>query len=98
MRLRSARRDPMSRYDLHQHLWPDAFVAALRARSRPPRIEEGELITGEGRFPVDLVDHDPERRVEALDKDGLDVAVLSLQPSLGLDALPTDERSQLEQA
>ena len=88
----------MSRYDLHQHLWPEAFVAVLRARGRQPRIEDGDLITGEGRFPVDLDDHDPERRVEALDQDGLDIAVLSLQPSLGLDALPTDERSELEQA
>jgi len=88
----------MSRYDLHQHLWPEAFVAVLRARGRQPRIEDGDLITGEGRFPVDLDDHDPGRRVEALDQDGLDIAVLSLQPSLGLDALPTDERSELEQA
>ena len=88
----------MSRYDLHQHLWPEAFVAVLQARGRQPRIEDGDLITGEGRFPVDLDDHDPGRRVEALDQDGLDIAVLSLQPSLGLDALPTDERSELEQA
>ena len=88
----------MSRYDLHQHLWPEAFVAVLRARGRQPRIEDGDLITGEGRFPVDLDDHDPGRRVEALDQDGLDIAVLSLQPSLGLDALPTDERSEIEQA
>jgi 6-methylsalicylate decarboxylase len=88
----------MSSYDLHQHLWPEAFVAVLRARGRQPRIEDGDLITGEGRFPVDLDDHDPGRRVEALDQDGLDIAVLSLQPSLGLDALPTDERSELEQA
>jgi len=98
MRLESDSRDRMSRYDLHQHLWPEAFVAVLRARGRQPRIEDGDLITGEGRFPVDLDDHDPGRRVEALDQDGLDIAVLSLQPSLGLDALPTDERSELEQA
>jgi 6-methylsalicylate decarboxylase len=98
MRLESDSRDRMSRYDLHQHLWPEAFVAVLRARSRQPRIEAGDLITGEGRFPVDLDDHDPKRRVEALDRDGLDIAVLSLQPSLGLNALPADERSELEQA
>jgi 6-methylsalicylate decarboxylase len=96
MRLDS--RDQMSRYDLHQHLWPEAFVEVLRARDRQPRIEGSELITGEGRFPVDLDDHDAKRRVGALDRDGLDIAVLSLQPSLGFDVLPADERSELEQA
>jgi 6-methylsalicylate decarboxylase len=88
----------MSRYDLHQHLWPEAFVEALRARTRRPLIEKSELITDEGAFAIDLVDHVPERRLEALDRDELDIAVLSLQPSLGLAVLPKDERSELEQA
>ena len=92
MRLGSAARDRMTTYDLHQHLWPEAFVTALRARTRPPRLVESDLVTDEGTFPVDLHDHDPERRLEALAEHGLDSAVLSLQPSLGLDSLPPEER------
>jgi hypothetical protein len=93
-----AARDEMTTYDLHQHLWPDAFVAALRARTRPPRLEQSDLITDEGTFPVDLHDHDPERRLEEIGRHGIDVAVLSLQPSLGLDLLPDEERAELEEA
>lgn len=88
----------MATHDMHQHLWPQRFVTALRARTTPPRLAQDELITSEGRFRIDLGDHDPEARLQALDRDGLDVAVLSLQPSLGLDALPEGERETLEEA
>jgi hypothetical protein len=86
----------MTTYDLHQHLWPARFVTALRERSEPPHLVGDELITREGRFTIDLHAHDPEGRLRALDRDGLHVAVLSLQPSLGLDALPDEERAALE--
>jgi hypothetical protein len=82
--------------DLHQHLWPAGFVAALRARSEVPRLQDGELVTVEGRFPFDREVHEPARRLELLDRHGIDVAVLSLQPSLGLEALPEAEREELE--
>lgn len=88
----------MATYDLHQHLWPEPFVAALRARALPPRLAHDELVTIEGRFPIDLSDHDPERRAEVLDRDGIDVAVLSLQPNLGLELLVEAERAELEEA
>lgn len=88
----------MATYDLHQHLWPERFVAALRERRSPPLLDGGELVTREGRFAVDLADHDPELRAGALDRDGIDVAVLSLQPSLGLDLLVPKERDELEEA
>lgn len=78
----------MATHDMHQHLWPQRFVTALRARTTPPRLVQDELTTSEGRFRIDLGDHDPEKRLRALDRDELDVAVLSLQPSLGLDRLP----------
>ena len=56
------------------------------------------LTTPEGSFELDLGVHDPERRTEALDRDGIDVAVLSLQPTLGIEALPASERDELELA
>src|SRR5262245_6253233 len=88
----------MATYDLHQHLWPAPFVATLVRRSDPPRLVRDELTTAEGSFTVDLRDHDPDARVETLDRDGVDVAVLSLQPSLGLDRLPEGDRGELEDA
>jgi 6-methylsalicylate decarboxylase len=84
-------------YDLHQHLWPEPFVAALRARRQPPFLSGGELATVEGRLAVELGAHDPEQRVRQLDRDGIDVAVLSLQTSLGLERLAESERGELEE-
>ena len=78
----------MTAIDLHQHLWPDGFVAALRDRTSAPCIAGDELVTVEGRYAFDAAAHDPARRVAALDDDEIDVAVVSLQPSLGFEALP----------
>ncbi len=86
----------MTTYDLHQHLWPESFVERLRARSTPPLLDASVLETREGRFEVDLARHDAETRLAALDRDGIDVAVLSLQPSLGIDELAETEREELE--
>jgi len=86
----------MATYDVHQHLWPVRFRAALAARDAPPLLTRGELVTTEGRFPVDLAAHEPEARIRALDRDGIDVAVLSLQASLGLETLSVGARDELE--
>jgi hypothetical protein len=83
-------------YDLHQHLWPPEFVAKLRSRHSAPRLDGGELETREGRFAVDLDQHDLDVRLRLLDRDEVDVAVLSLQPSIGLDDLDDAEREALE--
>ncbi len=85
-------------YDVHQHLWPDAFVAALRARREVPYLRKSDLVTPEGSFPVALEAHDPERRIAMLDRDAIDVAVVSLQPSLGIELLAGAERDELELA
>jgi hypothetical protein len=84
-------------FDVHQHLWPDEFVGALQTRTEPPFIDGSDLVTQEGRFPVDLGDHDLGTRLGALDRDGIDVAVISLQTSLGLEALAAGERQSLEE-
>ena len=87
----------MTTYDVHQHLWPAPFVAALQERTTPPYLDDGELTTREGRFPIDLGDHDVGARIRALDRDGIGVAVLSLQTSLGLESLSDDDRRALEE-
>jgi predicted TIM-barrel fold metal-dependent hydrolase len=72
-------------YDVHQHLWPPELVDALRARSEPPRLRGDVLELPSGTFTLDVSTHDPEARIAALDRDGIDVAVLSCPPSLELD-------------
>lgn len=86
----------MTTVDLHQHLWPAAFQDALRARSAPPHIDGDVLVTREGRFPFDPSVHEPTVRVALLDRDGIDEAVLTLQPTLGLETLAPAERDELE--
>lgn len=87
----------MPTYDLHQHLWPASFVSALRERTAPPFLARDELVTREGRFQLELTQHDPETRLQELDRSGIDVAVLTLQPSLGLDDASDAERAALEE-
>ncbi|HZU20681.1 MAG TPA: amidohydrolase family protein [Gaiellaceae bacterium] len=72
-------------YDVHQHLWPPALIDALRARTRPPRLRGDTLELPSGRWALDVTTHDPEARLAALDRDGVDVAVLSCPPTLELD-------------
>lgn len=84
-------------HDIHQHLWPPEFLDALRARTELPTIRGDVLTTIEGSFELDRSAHDPETRVAILDRDGIDVAVLSLQPSLGIEGLPVSERDGLEE-
>jgi hypothetical protein len=76
-------------YDLHQHLWPEEVVEALTARTAPPRLDGSTLELGEGAFELDLDAHVLERRLAQLDGDGIDVALVSLQPTLA-DPLPPD--------
>src|SRR5687768_6805623 len=87
----------MATYDVHQHLWPESFIAALRSREHPPLLTGDELVTSEGRFELDLGSHAPATRLRALDDDGVDVAVLSLQPSLGLELLEPEDCHGLEE-
>jgi hypothetical protein len=84
------------RFDVHQHLWPEELVAELARRSTPPCLRDSVLsLAGEGEFDVDLEEHDLARRLELMDRDGTEVAVISLQPTLGIDALPDAERQPL---
>ena len=78
----------MTSFDVHQHLWPDQLIAALRERSRPPCIDGEQLILGEGTFEAGLDAHDLEARLHLLDEVGIDVAVVSLQPTLACDGIP----------
>ena len=78
----------MPRFDLHQHLWPEQFISELSRRDAPPRLQGARLELADGASDVDLDVHRLDRRLELLDRDGIDVACISLQPTLGCDDEP----------
>ncbi|MBE1562868.1 amidohydrolase [Nonomuraea africana] len=72
--------------DVHQHLWTPSFVEALRARSRPPRLDGWTLLLdGEPPYEVDPLDHADR------DTTGLELALVSLSSPLGIEFLPPEE-------
>lgn len=80
--------------DVHQHLWPEPFVEALRARTRPPLLRDWTLHTAtEAPYAVNPAEHDPARRSEQ-DRAAARVLV-SLSSPLGIEDLPPDEAQPL---
>ena len=75
----------MLSYDVHQHLWPEALIDGLRARQERPRLRGSMLELPGGDWETDLGAHRLDARLAALDRDEIDVAVVSCQPTLGLD-------------
>jgi 6-methylsalicylate decarboxylase len=75
------------RVDVHQHFWPEPFVTALARRSAPPRLtDHGRLLElREGTFEADLPAHELDARLARLDRDEIDVAVVSLPPTLEIE-------------
>jgi 6-methylsalicylate decarboxylase len=90
----------MAAIDIHQHLWPESLLSALSRRREPPmllrRAEDWAVrLVGEPETPVDLADHDPERRAALVHADELDRALVAPSVPLGIEALPTDEAEPL---
>jgi hypothetical protein len=85
--------------DLHQHLWPEPFLAALRARTVPPRIDGWELLLpGERPYAIDPDHHDPALRAEQAAADGDVLVLVAPSAALGLDRLPPAETAELAAA
>ena len=94
---------PQTRVDLHQHLWPEAYLAALAARDAPPSIHRrgGELrleLAYEPECAISAAGHDPEARLALLDACAIDIAVISISSPCGVEALPADEARPLLEA
>jgi 6-methylsalicylate decarboxylase len=82
--------------DVHQHIWPPAFVELLRSRSAPPRLDGWTLhLAGEPPYRVDPDDHDVAARTRLAAADGLDLALVSLSGPLGIELLPPAEAAPL---
>ncbi|GAA2818726.1 amidohydrolase family protein [Kribbella solani] len=78
--------------DVHQHLWPEAFVDRLRARRQPPYLTGWTLHTAtEAPYDVDPAAHELGKRV-ALEQDlGTTLAAVSLSSPLGVEHLGDEE-------
>jgi predicted TIM-barrel fold metal-dependent hydrolase len=76
----------MPRFDVHQHLLPAPVLDVLRARREPPRLVSATLELREGSFPFDDRVHDLGQRIALLDREGIDVAIVSLAPTMETEA------------
>lgn len=86
----------MAVVDVHQHFWPAGLIAALSRRQDPPCLRGSTLeLVGQKPAAIDLDAHDLDTRLALLDRLEIDVAVVSLQPTLGIGALPDDVRDEL---
>lgn len=86
--------------DIHQHLWPEPLLAGLARRSEEPmlvRHRDGWKLRlhAEPESPVELADHDPDRRVAAIRARGLQRALIAPSTPLGIEALPEEESRAL---
>ncbi|MCH1864992.1 amidohydrolase family protein [Nocardioides sp. CFH 31398] len=82
--------------DVHQHLWPEPLVEALRRRTRAPRLVGWTLhLEGEPPYEVDPATHDLAARAGTDRADGVGLTLLSLSAPLGLERLPAEESTPL---
>jgi 6-methylsalicylate decarboxylase len=82
--------------DVHQHLWPEPFLAALRARRTPPRLDGWVLhLPGEPAFAVDPAHHDVDERAALASEDGCELVLVAPSAALGLDRLAPAEADEL---
>ena len=82
--------------DVHQHLWPAPFLAALRARRVAPRLDGWTLhLPDEPSFAVDPVHHDVAARLALAEEEGLALAAVAPSAALGLERLPEAEFAEL---
>src|SRR3954465_13874500 len=96
-------RGTMVATDIHQHLWPEGFVAALPARSDAPAVRRdgrGWLIRvrGEPDSPFGPATHAPAPRAADLPASGVRRALLCNSAPLGVEALPEDDARPLLEA
>ncbi|HEY3004369.1 MAG TPA: amidohydrolase [Kribbellaceae bacterium] len=74
--------------DVHQHLWPRAFVEELRARHEPPYLRGWTLFTaGEPPYDVDPAAHEIDKRLAREQDERTALVALSLSSPLGIERL-----------
>jgi len=91
------------RVDVHQHLWPEAFVAALTWRREPPLLRRSGRgwvlrLRDEPEYVFRPHEHDPDARLDLLERDGVDRSLLAISSPLGIETLPRTEAEPLLEA
>lgn len=87
------------RVDVHQHLWPESFLDALRSRRVPPRVDGWTLLLDDAPpYAIAPAAHDPRARAVQAADDGLDRVLVAVSAVLGLADLPPGEASELATA
>ena len=82
--------------DLHQHLWPELLVEALRRRDRAPYLRGWTVyVDGEPPYRAAPADHDIESRLATDRAAGVDLTCVSLSSPLGIEELPPEEAGPL---
>ena len=86
----------LPRFDVHQHLWPEPFLAALERRTEPPCLRRSRdgltlVLAGEPEAPFDPAPHDPAHRRDEIRGDGVDRVLVSMSSPLGVETLPRAE-------
>ena len=86
----------MEAIDVHQHLWPERVLSVLERRSIEPcaRWRDGHWevrLADEPSFEVNPGDHDPDRRLAALNESNVDRAIVALSAPVGVEDLPAEE-------
>ncbi|MBV9803674.1 MAG: hypothetical protein JO130_10805, partial [Solirubrobacterales bacterium] len=92
--------DADQRVDVHQHVWTAPLLDALSRRDRLPFVRHTDGLAvlhcaGEQAWAIELKAERPERRVELLDADGLDHALVALSSPIGIETLPREESAEL---
>lgn len=85
------------RVDAHQHVWTQPLIDRLAARSTPPRLVRvgGEAILEAPGEPACVVEPAGDAPAERLERDGLDLVVVSISSPIGIESLPRAEATAL---
>lgn len=82
--------------DMHSHWIPRELVDLMRTRSSAPNIEADNtgrefIHQPRGAFPLPSDYGDINKRLEAMDNNGIDAGVLSISAVFGVECLPVEE-------
>lgn len=88
--------------DMHSHWIPPQLADALRQRKAPPQIKADEtgrehIYQPRGTFPLPKDYGSIERRIEAMDRNGVDTGVLSISGVFGVERLPAEQALKIGQ-
>jgi predicted TIM-barrel fold metal-dependent hydrolase len=91
------------RADIHQHIWTQPLLEALRARRALPFVRVEHEVTvlycaHERPYVIDVAAEAPDRRQWLVREDDLDRAVIALSSPIGIEALPREAATELIEA